>query len=83
MELEGIEPSSKQGRPVLSTRLSQTGFSCSGRTWATSPEPYPLKGFIGGAGPLPTISDIAVPLGLGASERELQSDISFQHLVPK
>ncbi len=35
VELEGIEPSSKQGRPVLSTRLSQTWFSCIGKTWAT------------------------------------------------
>ena len=36
VELEGIEPSSKQGRPVLSTRLFQTSFSCTGKTWTTN-----------------------------------------------
>ncbi len=36
VELEGIEPSSKQGTPVLSTRLSQPEFSCIGKTWATN-----------------------------------------------
>ena len=36
VELEGIEPSSKQGRPVLSTRLFQPLFSCTGKTWTTN-----------------------------------------------
>ncbi len=36
VELEGIEPSSKQGRPVLSTRLFQPSFSCTGKTWTTN-----------------------------------------------
>ena len=36
VELEGIEPSSKQGRPVLSTRLFQSSFSCIGKTWTTN-----------------------------------------------
>lgn len=36
VELEGIEPSSKQGRPTLSTRLFQTGFSNTGKTWTTN-----------------------------------------------
>ncbi len=36
VELEGIEPSSKQGSPELSTRLSQPEFSCAGKTWATN-----------------------------------------------
>ena len=36
VELEGIEPSSKQGRPVLSTRLSRPGFSSAGKTRATN-----------------------------------------------
>ena len=36
VELEGIEPSSKQGRPVLSTRLFQPSFSCIDKTWTTN-----------------------------------------------
>ena len=36
VEPEGIEPSSKQGSPELSTRLSQPEFSCIGKTWATN-----------------------------------------------
>ena len=36
VELEGIEPSSKQGRPVLSTRLFQPSFSCNDKTWTTN-----------------------------------------------
>ncbi len=41
MELEGIEPSSKQGRPVLSTRLSQPSvFEC-GQDLGHQSAPYP------------------------------------------
>ena len=36
VELEGIEPSSKQGRTVLSTRLFRTSFSCTGKTRTTN-----------------------------------------------
>ena len=36
VELEGIEPSSKQGRPVLSTRLFRTSFSSSDKTRTTN-----------------------------------------------
>ncbi len=36
VELEGIEPSSKQGIPELSTRLFQTVFSSLRPTWTTA-----------------------------------------------
>jgi len=36
VELEGVEPSSKQGMNKLSTCLSSFGFSCSGKTEATN-----------------------------------------------
>ena len=36
VELEGIEPSSKQGHPRLSTRLFRTSFSCTGKTRTTN-----------------------------------------------
>jgi len=37
VELEGIEPSSKQGNPELSTRLFRTEFSSEGKTRTTDP----------------------------------------------
>ena len=36
VELEGVEPSSKQGNHTLSTRLFQTSFSSDGKTWTTN-----------------------------------------------
>ena len=36
VELEGIEPSSKQGRTVLSTRLFRSSFSCADKTRTTN-----------------------------------------------
>ena len=36
VELEGVEPSSKQGNHMLSTCLSLPSFSCIGRTRATN-----------------------------------------------
>ncbi len=36
VELEGVEPSSKQGNHTLSTRLSWTSFSCCSKTQATN-----------------------------------------------
>ena len=36
VELEGVEPSSKQGTNMLSTCLSLPEFSCSGKTRATN-----------------------------------------------
>ena len=42
VELEGVEPSSKHGTPVLSTCLSPLGFSSLSKTGATNHRPYPL-----------------------------------------
>ncbi len=39
------------------------------------------KNFIYAARPTPTISDVTAPLNRNASERQLPSDVSFQHLV--
>ncbi len=36
VELEGVEPSSKQGTNLLSTCLSSLWFSCAGKTEATN-----------------------------------------------
>ena len=36
VELAGIEPASKQGNPVLSTRLFQTELSGTCKTWTTN-----------------------------------------------
>ena len=81
VELEGIEPSSKQGRPVLSTRLSQPSvFECR-QDLGHQPAPYPLN-LIRNARPSRTISDFAVPLNQGASEQQPLSDIPSRHLVP-
>lgn len=36
VELAGVEPASKQGNHVLSTRLFWTSFSCYGKTQTTN-----------------------------------------------
>ena len=41
------------------------------------------KDFIDTARPMPTISDLTAPLYQNASEPELLSDVSSQHLVPR
>ena len=41
------------------------------------------KDFAYAARPMPTISDMTAPLNRNASERQLPSDVSFQHLVPE
>lgn len=82
VELEGIEPSSKQGRPVLSTRLSQPSvFECR-QDLGHQSAPYPLN-LIRNARQFLTIPDFAVPLDQGTSEQQSLSDISSQHLVPR
>ena len=43
VELEGVEPSSKQRNHMLSTGLSSLGLSGTGLDEATGPEPYLLK----------------------------------------
>lgn len=46
VEQEGVEPSSKQGSNVLSTRLVRCWFSCEGLGTDRPPAPYPLKNFV-------------------------------------
>ena len=43
VELEGIEPSSKQGSPMLSTCLFQTSVFVPRQDLDHPPRPYPLK----------------------------------------
>ena len=68
VELEGIEPSSKQGNPVLSTRLSQPlVFECR-QDLGHQPTPYPLKFHRQreAAGDYPPICCTTMPERLGA-----------------
>ena len=55
VELEGVEPSSKQGIKVLSTCLSSLRFSCISKTEATN------QCLISFAEPKETILDLAAP----------------------
>lgn len=57
VEQEGIEPSSKRGNHMLSTRLVPLWFSCFGMAGTTGPEPYPLRVFVVRSRPLTLISD--------------------------
>ncbi len=43
VELEGVEPSSKQGNHTLSTCLFRTSFSCCDKTRTTHQQPYLLN----------------------------------------
>lgn len=71
VELEGIEPSSKQGHPKLSTRLFRTQFSCIDKTRTTKSMPYSLK-LHRRIGTSPTtIPDFPAPLWRDASEQGL------------
>ena len=58
VELEGVEPSSKQGNNKLSTCLSSLRFSCAGKTEATNPRLI-LYVFIAVSRQTATISDLA------------------------
>ena len=83
VELEGIEPSSKQGHPVLSTRLSQTEvFEC-WQDLGHRPTPYPLKFHRTreAANGYPQFSCTTEPESFGA--KEPLSDVPSQHLVPR
>ena len=82
VELEGVEPSSKRGNHKLSTCLSLTSFSSYGRTKAINRNLISLI-FILTSEPARTIPDIAAPLYQTASEQELLSDVSSQHLVSR
>ena len=82
VELEGIEPSSKQGRNMLSTRLFRTLVFVHGQDPDHPLMPYPLKASPCTPRRMPTISEFAVPPCQGVSEPEPLGDISSQHLVP-
>ena len=81
VELEGFEPSSKRGNHKLSTCLSLPKFSCYGRTKAINRNLILLI-FICATRLTPTIPDLTAPLNRNASEQQLPSDVSSQHLVP-
>ena len=75
VEIEGFEPSSKQGTDMLSTRLSWPSFSCNGKTQATNRHLICLL-FVIASQPAITIPAISAPLGplsrrdrLGATSR--------------
>ena len=59
------------------------------RSFRAAAEPKPStatlssKDFADAARPMPTISDMTAPLNRNASEPQLPSDVSFQHLVPE
>ena len=83
VELEGIEPSSKQGHPVLSTRLSQTSIFEHLLDLGHRQVPYPLNlhrtceatyGY-------PQFCCTTEPERFGAMEP--LSDVPSQHLVPR
>ena len=80
VELEGVEPSSKQGNPALSTRLFRFMFSCGGKTRTTNRR---LILFVFAAPPrrLCDYSRLAAPLYQEASGREFLSDVSSSYLV--
>lgn len=82
VELEGVEPSSKQGNHMPSTCLSQPSIFEYKQDLSHQLIPYPLN-FIQSARQPWTIPDISAPLNQIASEKQHLSDVSFQHLVSK
>ena len=80
VDLEGVEPSSKQGMNKLSTCLSPPSLSGAGKTGATNPHLI-LLNFTFTARPAKAISDFTAPLIQNASEPQLLSDVSSSYLV--
>ena len=77
VELEGVEPSSKQGNHTLSTRLFQPLVFVLQQDLDHQLQPYPLN-FIRPSRPVLTISDLPAPLDpqirnntLGAMSRSI------------
>ena len=81
VDLGRIELPSKRGNHMLSTCLSLPKFSCRNRTKAIN-SCLILLSFIKGARPPLTIPDVTAPLNRNASEQQLPSDVTSQHLVP-
>lgn len=77
VELEGIEPSSKQGSNKLSTCLSPTSIFEPRQDRSHQSSPYPLKNSPTVRGHLPAISDFTAPPNRDASEKLLPGDVSF------
>ena len=77
VELEGIEPSSKQGHPALSTRLSQTAVFEHRLDLGHLPVPYPLK-----MSPCVRGHTRLVPMLLRRQFGEFQDSASGRRLVP-
>ena len=82
VEIAGIEPASKQGTNMLSTRLSWPLFSSNSKTQATN---HCLICFylISASQPTETSPDISAPLNPISLWALAWSDVSVQHLVPK
>ena len=79
VELEGLEPSSKQGTNLLSTCLSPLNFSWMSKTEATNSN---LSFFISDKSqslPYP-ISDLSAPPDRHASKPQLPGDVLSLHL---
>ncbi len=77
VELEGIEPSSKQGHPALSTRLSQPKVFERWLDLGHLPAPYPLK-----VSPRVRGHPRLVPMLLRRRFGEFQDSASGRRLVP-
>ena len=80
VELEGVEPSSKQGNHMLSTCLSLLKFSCCSKTKATNCCLI-LCFFATRTRLRATIPDLSAPLYQIASGRGHLRDVSSWHLV--
>ena len=80
VELEGVEPSSKQGNHMLSTCLSLLKFSCCSKTKATNCCLI-LCFFAARTRLRATIPDLSAPLYQIASGRGHLRDVSSWHLV--
>jgi len=83
VELEGVEPSSKQGNHTLSTCLFRTSVFVQQQDPDHPLLPYPLNASSARQGFRQTIPDFTAPLDQRASEQQLLSDVSSLHLVER
>ena len=80
VELEGVEPSSKQGNHTLSTRLFQPSVFEHQQDLDHQLMPQ-LLNFIPASEPTETISDLTCAAESSDSEQHPWSDVSFLYLV--
>ena len=80
VELEGVEPSSKQGNHTLSTRLFQTSVFEQQQDLDHQLMPQ-LLNLIPASEPTETISDLTCAAESLDSEQHPRSDVSFNYLV--